>query len=451
MSMLTLSAAARALFAVHTGPDAEFGRVVTDSRAVRPGDLFVALKGERFDAHDFVADVLSRGAAGALVRCDFDLPGASLVKMADTRIALGQLGAAWRARFTLPLAGITGSNGKTTVKEMLRAILTEQWDGAAVLATEGNLNNDIGMPLTLLRLNPAHRAAVIEMGMNHHGELTYLSGLARPTVALVNNAQRAHVGHFGSVADVARAKAEIFAGLADDGVAVINADDPNAALFRAAAGARRVVSFGLQHGDVRAESVRLDAGESRLRIATPAGEFDTVLAVPGEHMVRNALAATAVALQMDVRPAAIARGLAAFGGVKGRLARKTAANGAAVIDDSYNANPDSVRAAIDVLAAQPGEKWLVFGDIGELGEAAPALHREIGEFARASGIDRLLTLGENAALAAAAFGPGATACAGFDTLAAALAGVPADATVLVKGSRFMKMERAVDVLTRQET
>ena len=449
--MLTLHEVAEALFAVRQGDNTGFTRVVTDSRAIRAGDLFVALKGERFDAHDFVADVLARGAAGAVVRCDFDLPGAPLVKVADPRLALGQLAALWRRRFDLPLAGITGSNGKTTVKEMLRSMLAQWLGDEAVLATGGNLNNDIGMPLTLLGLRDTHRAAVIEMGMNHAGELTYLSGLARPTVALVNNALRAHIGHFGSVEAIARAKAEIFAGLAADGVAVINRDDPNRDLFVAAAAGRQIVEFGLATGDVHALDTELLADGSRLTLVTPAGRAAVMLPVPGQHMLANALAACAVASAMGVPLPAMVAGLQAFAGVPGRLAFRRAASGLTVIDDTYNANPDSVRAAIAVLAARSGRRWLVFGDLGELGEGAPALHAEIGQAAKAAGLDGLVTLGTVSREAAAAFGPGALACDSVEAVLEALAPLGAADSVLVKGSRFMKMERVVAALTATAT
>lgn len=447
MSMMTLSAAADALYAVHLGPDTAFGRVVTDSRQVRQGDLFVALKGERFDAHDFVADVLAAGAAGAVVRCDFALDGAPLIRVPDTRIALGHLAACWRRGFNLPLAGVTGSNGKTTVKEMLRAILAACHGDAAVLATHGNLNNDIGQPLTLLQLNAAHRAAVIEMGMNHAGELSWLSGLARPCVALVNNAMRAHIGHFGTLDAVAHAKAEIYAGLPPDGIAVLNADDPHADLFRAAAGSRRRVEFGLARGDVHAHDVVAQPGGSRFTLVTSLGETAVTLRVPGEHMVANALAAAAVAQALGAELGQIATGLGTFAGVSGRLAPATAQNGAAVIDDSYNANPDSVHAAIRVLAACGGDTWLVFGDIGELGDEAPALHAEIGRYARECGIRHLLTLGQHSIEACRAFGAGAVHGENVDEIVAALSASGSGSTVLVKGSRFMKLERVVAALT----
>lgn len=354
--MMTLQQAAQLAVGTLVGGDgqARLARVVTDSRAVQPGDLFVALKGERFDAHDFVADVLARGAVAALVAEDFVLDNASLIKVDDTRLALGRLAAGWAAALPALRVGITGSNGKTTVKEMLTAILKAHAGEQAVHATAGNFNNDIGLPLTLLGLTAAHRYAVLEMGMNHHGELTYLTGLARPQVALVNNAMRAHFGHFADTTDVARAKAEIFRGLPDDGVAIVNADDTNVALFRSAAGAHRVCSFGLQQpADISARDIKLQALDSSFTLCSPQGEQAISLPAPGEHNVRNALAAAALALALDVPLAAIAAGLAVFGNAKGRLQQKAGRHGGVVIDDSYNANPDSMKAGIDVLARLP--------------------------------------------------------------------------------------------------
>ncbi|MGL6070103.1 UDP-N-acetylmuramoyl-tripeptide--D-alanyl-D-alanine ligase [Craterilacuibacter sp.] len=444
--MLMLSEAAELAGGRFSGLDRRFKRVVTDSRVAGEGDLFVALAGERFDAHDFVAEVVARGAS-ALVREGFELAGASLIHVADTRLGLGQLAAGWCARLDVRRIGITGSNGKTTVKEMVAAILRAHAGDAAVHATAGNFNNDIGLPLTLLSLNAAHRYAVIEMGMNHAGELSYLTRLARPEVALVNNAMRAHIGHFGSTRDVACAKAEIFEGLTGHGVAIINADDDNSPLFRQAAGAHRVLSFGLNGADVAARDVVLGAESSRFVLLSPAGEVAVELPAAGEHNVRNALAAAAVALSLDVPLASIAAGLTAFGGVKGRLQLGRAVGGARLIDDSYNANPDSMQAGIRVLAGYPAPRIFVMGDIGELGAEAPAMHAEVGAAAAAAGIESLLTLGELSRHAAASFGEGALA---FDDIEALIAhlqeALTQDATVLVKGSRFMRMERIVAAL-----
>ncbi|ERE06201.1 UDP-N-acetylmuramoyl-tripeptide--D-alanyl-D-alanine ligase [Pseudogulbenkiania ferrooxidans] len=445
--MMTLSQAASFAQGRLTGADGEVRRVITDSRLAQPGDLFVALKGERFDAHDFVAEVTAKGAA-ALVRDGFELAGASLIQAGDdTRLALGRLAAGWRETQPAVRIGVTGSNGKTTVKEMLAAILRAHAGVDAVLATAGNFNNDIGLPLTLLQLKPQHRYAVIEMGMNHHGELSYLTGLTRPQVALVNNAMRAHFGHFGSTEDVARAKAEIFEGLADDGVAVVNADDANLPLFCAAAGSHRQLSFGLAQADVGASDLALSALGSRFTLRSPAGQVEIDLPAPGEHNVRNALAAAAVALALDVPLSAIAAGLSAFAGAKGRLQIKQSPRGLTVIDDSYNANPDSMKAGIDVLAGLPGPHCFVMGDIGELGEASPALHAEVGEHARLRGIEQLFALGEASRRAVAAFGDAGQGFDSIDELLECLDSRLASGTaVLVKGSRFMRMERVVEHL-----
>jgi UDP-N-acetylmuramoyl-tripeptide--D-alanyl-D-alanine ligase len=447
--MMNLSAAARAVGGAFSGADGEFTSVGSDSRVVTPGMLFVALKGERFDGHDFVRDVLAKGAAGALVSrawadANPDLP---LIAVDDTRLALGALAAHWRERFAIPLIGITGSNGKTTVKEMCAAILRRQLGDEAVLATQGNLNNDIGLPLTLLTLRSGHRAAVIEMGMNHPGEIAYLTRIARPTVALVNNAQRAHLEGLGTVTDVARAKGEIFEGLSAGGVAVVNADDPQAGLWRALAGQRRIAAFGL------AESAEVRGGwQPRgfggvLAVATPAGNMEVELKVPGEHNARNALAAAAACLAAGAPLDVIAAALGEYAGVKGRLQRRSGLGGATVLDDSYNANPDSMRAAIDVLAGMTGKRILVMGDMGEVGEAAAQFHDEIGGHAKSSGIELLFALGARSSDAAHNFGEGARHFDNVEALIAALRPeLDARTTVLVKGSRFMRMERVVDAI-----
>ncbi len=453
--MMRLSAAGAAIGVAHQGADAEFDAVGTDSRSVTPGTLFVALKGERFDGHDYVRDVLAKGAVGAMVErvwADAN-PGLPLLAVNDTRLALGQLAAAWRARFAIPVIGVTGSNGKTTVKEMCAAILRVHFGGAAesVLATRGNLNNDIGLPLTLLGLRDTHRAAVIEMGMNHPGEIDYLTHLAVPTVALVNNAQRAHLEGLGTVQDVALAKGEIFAGLDADGIAVINADDAHAGLWRELARERRQLSFGLeQAADVRGSFVPRGLG-GELRLDTPAGPLLAMLGVPGSHNARNACAAVAATLAAGASPAAMKQGLEAFAGVKGRLQRCQGLNGALVIDDSYNANPDSMRAGIDVLASVPGKRIFVMGDMGEAGSAAGQFHDEIGGYAKSHGIDRLYCLGDLSRAAAHNFGEGGRHFSRLEDLnKALLAELDPQVTVLVKGSRYMKMERVVEAIAGKE-
>jgi UDP-N-acetylmuramoyl-tripeptide--D-alanyl-D-alanine ligase len=342
---------------------------------------------------------------------------------------------------------LTGSNGKTTVKEMLASILREACaDPSAVLATRGNLNNDIGVPLTLLELRGGHRYAVVEMGMNHAGEIRYLAGLAAPDVALVNNAAPAHIEFFDSVEAIARAKGEIFERLKPGGTAVINADDSHAGIWRDLAAGRRVVDFGI---DSRRAAVtatyRLNWLESEIVVRTPLGEAQAVLKAPGLHNVRNALAASAAAAALEVPAPAIARGLQRFAGIKGRLQKKAAQRGATLIDDTYNANPDSVRAAIDVLAGLPAPRWLVLGDMGEVGAQGPAFHREVGAYAHERGIEALWTAGSLSTHASAAF-PGARHFDDVATLVAALGMAPTAASVVVKGSRFMKMEQVVAAL-----
>lgn len=437
---MTLYEAAEALNARAIGAACAWDRVTTDSRGDVAGALFVALRGGRFDGHAFVADVLARGAAAVMIAADAGLAVAPALVVADTRIGLGQLAAWHRQQMPAKVVAITGSNGKTTVKEMTAAILRAEAGEAAVLATHGNLNNDYGLPLTLLQITPAHRYCVAEMGMNHPGELAYLTQIAHPDVALVNNAQRAHLAGLGTLAAVAEAKGEIYAGVPNTGIAIVNADDAHAALWRSLAGSRQVLSFGLGAGaDIRVERV----GEGVV-LQTPVGRIETSLSALGEHNLRNAAAATAAAVALGASAQAVAHGLAGYAGVKGRLQAYACILGARLIDDTYNANPDSVSAAIAVLAAIPGQRVLVLGDMGELGPDAVALHTEIGAKAKAAGIDRLLTLGELSVHAARAFGTGGQH---FELIEDLLAGVEiclaAHTTVLVKGSRFMRMERVV--------
>ena len=431
-------------------------RVHTDTRTLRAGDLFVALKGERFDGNDFLAQARASGAVAALAARGLgdassdNLPG---LLVADTLAALQQLAAAWRARFHLPLIAVTGSNGKTTVTQMIAAIL-RAWHGDGALATAGNLNNHIGAPLTLLRLRQDdevwHRAAVLELGMNHAGEIALLAHLAAPTVALVNNAQREHQEFMAGVAAVARENGSVINALGAGGTAVIPADDPYTPLWRELAGARRVLSFSsTAAADVTAQAQW--HGEHlhwTLLLHTPVGSIATTLALPGAHNVRNALAAAACALAAGAPLAAVAQGLAAFAPVAGRsqaVVLRLAGRALTLIDDSYNANPDSVLAAIDVLAALPGPRWLLLGDMGEVGSQGPQYHAEIGAHARARGIERVWSVG------ALCVHVGAERH--FEHMAALLAALPqamqdgpAAASVLVKGSRFMKMEQVVQAL-----
>jgi UDP-N-acetylmuramoyl-tripeptide--D-alanyl-D-alanine ligase len=446
--MMALAAAAQALGARVIGADASFTSVSTDTRTITPGALFVALHGERFDGHEYLDVARDAGAAAAMVDRVTGFDGKAgrlpLMVVGDTRLALGALARHWRLAHALPVIAVTGSNGKTTLKEMIAACLREHFGADRVLATAGNLNNDIGLPLTLLRLRPEHGCAVVELGMNHPGETAYLADLARPTVAVVNNAQREHQEFMKSVADVAAEHSAVFAALPADGIAVLNEDDAYAAYWKGVIGERPVHGFGLGAGAWTATH-RVSALASDVAMRTPAGDAAYTLHVPGLHNVRNALAAAAAAAAVGVPVATIARALEGFRAVKGRMEPKSGRHGANVIDDTYNANPDSVIAAIDVLAAAPAPRTLVLGDMGEVGEHGDAFHEEIGRHARARGIERVLAVGTLARLAARAFGPGGEHFDSVEALIARLQGLmPSRPTVLVKGSRFMKMERVVE-------
>jgi UDP-N-acetylmuramoyl-tripeptide--D-alanyl-D-alanine ligase len=431
-----------------------FERVSTDSRSCGPGDLFVALKGERFDAHDFLPDVAARKVSAALVTrspSDWRVPA---LRVADTRVALGALARGWRRRFTMPLVAVTGSNGKTTVKEMIASIFAAAVGEASRLATAGNFNNDIGLPLTLFRLNSAHQLAVVELGMNHPGETQLLGKIAEPTVAVVNNAQREHQEFMATVEAVALEHAAVIHALTPDGIAVFPADDEYAGIWRVAATGNRVIDFALNTDECMTEAAVTGTFDgSVLSVETPEGHIDVRLQVLGAHNAHNALAATAAGLASGVALDAIRRGLEAFGAVKGRLQVKRATlgtlAGATVIDDTYNANPDSMRAAIKVLASRASPRVLVMGDMGEVGDEGPAFHREIGAYAQECGIDALFAMGDASRDACSAYGPAAHHTDDVASLLAQLqqANYGASATFLVKGSRFMQMERVVDALT----
>ena len=345
-------------------------RVHTDSRSLQKGDLFVALRGERFDAHDFLPQARAAGAAAVLAERDVLSSGLPGVQVPDTRRALGELAQGWRSQFRLPVIAVTGSNGKTTVTQMIASIL-RAWAGDAALATQGNFNNDIGVPLTLLRLRNTHCCAVVELGMNHPGEIAVLADWARPTVALVNNAQREHQEFMATVEAVARENGAVLQALPDDGVAVFPAADVYTGLWRELAGSRRCWTFGdAEPADVRLLDAQWRDGAWHVRAHTPAGELSCRLSIAGRHNVINALAACACALGAGAPLSAVAAGLSSFVPVQGRsraLSLQVAGHAATLIDDTYNANPDSVRAAIDVLADLPGPRLLVLGDMGEVG------------------------------------------------------------------------------------
>ena len=439
-------------------------RVHSDTRTLRAGDLFVALKGERFDGNDFLAQAKASGAVAALAERGLgDASGEQMpgLQVTDTLHALQRLSAAWRSRFHLPLIAVTGSNGKTTVTQMVASIL-RAWLGTGALATAGNLNNHIGAPLTLLRLRQDdevwHRAAVLELGMNHPGEIALLAQLAAPTVALVNNAQREHQEFMAGVEAVAQENGQVISALGAGGTVVIPADDAFTPLWRGLAGQRKVITFASQGvaavtaavtADITADSSwDATALQWALTLHTPAGSVNTTVALPGAHNLRNALAAAACALAAGAPLAAVQQGLAAFAPVAGRShaqALTLAGRAVTLVDDSYNANPDSVLAAIDVLAAMPGPRWLILGDMGEVGAQGPQFHAEVGQRARDQGIERVWAVGE--------LGAHAVAHRHFNTVADLLAALPAAlgtaplaASVLVKGSRFMKMEQVVKAL-----
>ncbi len=441
--LLTLAPLAERIGARYHGEDLPFRGVSTDSRQARPGELFVALRGPRFDGHAFVAQAAEAGCSALMLehRVEAALPW---MEVEETRRGLGRLGAAWREQFSLPLVAVTGSNGKTTVKEMLAAILLRR---GPVLATRGNLNNEIGVPLTLLRLMPEHHAAVVEMGANHPGEIAWLTELSRPTVALITNAAAAHLEGFGSLEGVARAKGEIYAGLGETGTAVINADDPFAPLWRELNRNRETVTFGLEgDADVTGRWEGTISG-SRLALETWRGEVELELPLAGRHNVMNALAATAAALAAGAELDAVRAGLESMSPVSGRLQRKRTADGVTLIDDSYNANPASLGAALKVLAMAEGTRCLVMGDMGELGDDAVWLHQRIGEMARAEGIERLYAVGELSRAAVHSFGKGGRHFSDRQALIETLGNeLTPEMTLLIKGSRSMHMEEVVDAL-----
>ncbi|MGV1043765.1 UDP-N-acetylmuramoyl-tripeptide--D-alanyl-D-alanine ligase [Limnohabitans sp.] len=432
-------------------------RVHTDSRTVQAGDLFVALRGEKFDANHFIDQVKAQGAVAVLCEPHGEAmalaQGLSAVVVPDARIALGELAAGWRAQFDLPLIAITGSNGKTTVTQMVASILRAHAPEHC-LSTQGNLNNDIGVPLTLLHLRAHHRIAVVELGMNHPGEIAYLARLAKPTVALVNNAQREHQEYMGTVEAVAYENGAVLQALPADGVAVFPADETYTQVWTQLASPRPCRSFALQAADVSAAVVLWTSGAWQFTLKTAEGTAPVRLHIAGRHNVKNALAAAACALAAGVQLTAVVQGLQAFEPVKGRSrALLLNMNGQALslVDDTYNANPDSVRAAIDVLAELPGPRLMVLGDMGEVGDQGPQFHAEVGAYAAERGIEALYTLGELCVDAAKAYGPARH----FESMASLREAVLAQAmdfqSIVIKGSRFMKMEQVVEALVQQAT
>ena len=427
----------------------EIKRVHTDTRSLQPGDLFVALKGDNFDAHDFLVQAKAQGAVAAIAQHGLQAAGLPGLQVGDSKLALGQLAKGWRTQFDLPMVAVTGSNGKTTVTQMIASIL-RAYQAEHAFSTVGNLNNDIGVPLTLLRLTNEHKIGVVELGMNHPGEISYLADITRPTVALVNNAQREHLEFMGTVQAVAHENGAVIEALTMQGVAVFPADDAYTAVWRKAAGARQQLTFAMTgQADVTAEAY-WDIDGWRVSSSTPSGPLQFSLHIAGQHNVKNALAATTCALAAGVPLDCIAQGLNSFEPVKGRSRAvhvRLQGRGITVIDDTYNANPDSMRAAIDVLAALPGPRLLVMGDMGEVGNQGPQFHEEAGRWAHARGIENLYTLGKQSQLASSSFGSGQHFDDADGLVSAVLARLPKVGSVLVKGSRFMKMERVVQAIT----
>ena len=432
------------------GEDAvAFDGVSTDSRSVAAGAMFVALRGEVFDAHRFLVDVAAKGVAAVIVEEVPDGLTVPAIVVPDTLVALGQLANWWRAQFAVPVIGVTGSNGKTTVKEMIAGILAAAHGEAGRLATRGNLNNEIGVPLTLFRMDAQQQSAVIEMGMNHPGEIARLAAIAAPTIAMVNNAQREHQEFMHTVEAVARENGAVLAALPADGVAVYPHGDAYTPIWDELAAGRRALRFGLtKAAEVSCTFRANDFGNEMFITIAEQGkdveQFFVNLPAAGEHNVRNALAAIACTYAAGIALKKTKLGLDTFAPVSGRLQKKAAVNGAVVIDDTYNANPDSVRAAIDVLAKAPAPRVLVLGDMGEVGTQGPQFHEEIGAYAEQQGIEQVLVTGE---LAVHMRGPAIRHFEQFDALLSAVdAAATSNATVLIKGSRFMKMERVVQHL-----
>ncbi len=475
MSMMTLAQAHTMLpgsrllnVSAEAAKTIALSRVGTDSRQINAGELFVALAGERFDAHDFLADVAKSGAGAALVsnagQCPTNLPG---ICVADTRIGLGNLAQAWRANYEIPLALVTGSNGKTTVKEMIAAIFKAAAGEAHTLVTKGNLNNDIGLPLTLLKLRSTDRLAVVELGMNHPGETAQLAAIAQANIALINNAQREHQEFMATVAAVAEEHADVVRALSKNGIAVFPADSEFTSLWREAAGARRVIDFALisaQINQTASVKGRL-LSNGRVEVLVENGSVEIQLNTLGSHNVRNALAASAVAIAAGISLEIIKEGLESFAPVNGRMQAKKIDPNLTLIDDSYNANPDSVRAAIDALKQSGNVSWLILGDMGEVGNQGPEFHREVGAYAAEQGVAKLFALGEQCQFAIKGFegvAKNTTASKAIhfsdmdsliaqlrDALHAQSTGSNQHLNILVKGSRFMRMERVVQALLEE--
>lgn len=447
MIELSLRQTAAILHAEFSGQDQHFHGISTDTRQLSPGMLYVALRGQHFDGHHFLAQAQQQGAIAAIVESPVTLPDFPTLTVKDTRHALGILAKFWRHRFNIPVVAITGSNGKTTTKEMVNAIFSQQGNG---LATQGNLNNEIGVPLTLFRLGEEHRYAVIEMGANHAREISYLTQLAQPDVAVITQCAPSHLEGFKTLDGVAHAKGEIFSGLSARGVAVINADDSYRNLWQDLAIPHRTLSFGFAaDAQVTAKNIQLTATGSEFTLSCEKGEILIQLSLLGKHNIMNALAASAVALACELPLTMIRDGLKTIQSVKGRLQPKMAQNGHILLDDTYNANPTSLKAALEVLMQYPAPRWLVLGDMNELGQESAQLHRDSGELARTLGVERLWATGKLGQHAATSFG---TQAQHFPTQAELITALQHElarqhgVTLLIKGSRGMKMELVVQAL-----
>jgi len=449
---MQISKAAEILQATYQGKDICFYGCSTDTRTLKDKELFIALRGENFDGHDYIDKAKAVGASAVLVEGKQDVSDSSMesfsvpsIVVKNTRHAMGELARNWRAIFPIPLVAITGSNGKTTVKEMLASILSCK---ASVLATQGNLNNDIGVPLTLFGLGDEHQYAVIEMGANHPGEIEWLSEIAQPTVAVITQCAPAHLEGFGTIEGVANAKAEIFNCLIEDGVAVINGDDDFSDLWLEKSRHNNQLTFGLgNRNEVTAESIRIEEDKSSFQMITPVGNVELTLNLPGKHNITNALAASACAISLGIVLSAIKQGLESVNVVKGRLQIKAGLQQCRIIDDTYNANPASLEAALKVLDKFPGRHWLVLGDMGELGNDAEAMHEYAGVISKTSGVERLYALGELTKCSVQSFGEGAHHVSSHEQLLSLLkTEIDSDVTILFKGSRAMGMEHLVNAL-----
>ncbi|MHB1949784.1 MAG: UDP-N-acetylmuramoyl-tripeptide--D-alanyl-D-alanine ligase [Gammaproteobacteria bacterium] len=442
MIKMSFSEIANTLHCESPAQDIVFQGISTDTRTLLPGNLFVAIVGEQFDGHEFITEAFNKGASGAIVNRPIDSPIPQFI-VEDTLTAFGKISALWRARFSLPVIGVTGSNGKTTLKNMIASILRAACnnDASQVLATEGNLNNHIGVPMMLCRLNDKHRYAVLEMGMNHFGEIEYLTHLAKPQIAIINNAAEAHLEALKNVAGVARAKGEIFLGLAKNGTAVLNLDDAHYQYWLSLVKNYKHLSFGFnESADIRA----INSDNQPITIKTPKGNIEVNLPLLGKHNIANAVAATAVAIALDIDLNAIKMGLEQVQPAPGRMRQYTLSNGTRIIDDTYNANPFSLQAAVNTLAQFPGERVLVVGDMKELGPNAKELHFAAGEKIRAAGIEYLFTYGEMSAAATERFGNNAQHFTDRQQLISALQPhLKENTTILIKGSRSMHMEKIV--------